>query len=133
MSFQSQKKPYALWLLKYKNECIQIVRAALSRPDSCITDQTIALALVLAAEEVCPLVSISDLLRSVTNEATRMQFMTGNMVEYRLHSGGIIKMVNIRGGIKNLGNGFLEHLLSTSVYNPRLKMVDGPVKCHRKE
>ncbi|KAL7907057.1 hypothetical protein GGI35DRAFT_457577 [Trichoderma velutinum] len=101
ISFQAQNEYHATLRLKYKNESIRIVRAALSSTK--ISDQTIALALVLAAEE----------------------FIAGNLTEYRLHGTGIIKTVNIRGGINNLGNAFLEHLLSKSVYNPALKMVYG--------
>lgn len=47
--------------------------------------------------------------------------MAGNYTEYCLHGTEIIKMINIRGAINNLGNGFLGHLL----YNPALKMVQG--------
>lgn len=42
-------------------------------------------------------------------------------MEYQLHSAGIIKIVNIRGGIDNLKNGFIEHLLLSSIYNPIFK------------
>ncbi|KAL7956824.1 hypothetical protein V8C34DRAFT_315369 [Trichoderma compactum] len=61
--------------------CVQMIRAALSSTE--ISDQTIALALVLAVEEV----------------------------QCRSYGVGIIKVVNIRGGISNFGNGFLEHVL----------------------
>lgn len=47
--------------------------------------------------------------------------MAGNYTEYCLHGTEIIKMINIRGAINNLGNGFLEHLL----YDPALKVVQG--------
>ncbi|PTB49613.1 hypothetical protein M431DRAFT_97359 [Trichoderma harzianum CBS 226.95] len=97
VSFQTQNEFHATLLLRYKNECVKMIRAAISNTE--IGDQTIALALVLAAEEL----------------------MAGNYAEYSLHGTEIIKMVNIRGVINNLGNGFLEHLL----YNPALKMVQG--------
>ncbi|KAL6872177.1 hypothetical protein J3F83DRAFT_760498 [Trichoderma novae-zelandiae] len=96
-------------LLKYKSECFKILRAALSAPDRCISDYTIALALVLSTEE-----------------ANAGQFLCGNM-EYRLHGGAIIKMVRLRGGIKNLGpDGVLGHLLARSIYNPVFQCVNGP-------
>lgn len=50
VSFQTQNEFHATLLLRYKNECVQMVRAAISNTE--ISDQTIALALVLAAEEV---------------------------------------------------------------------------------
>ncbi|KAL6693334.1 hypothetical protein J3F84DRAFT_380576 [Trichoderma pleuroticola] len=95
ISFQAQNDLHATLLLKYKNECAQMIRTALSSIE--ISDHTIALALVLATEEL----------------------MIGGLTEYCLHGTESLKMVNIRGGINNLGNGFLEHLL----YNPALKMV----------
>ncbi|QYT03697.1 hypothetical protein H0G86_010643 [Trichoderma simmonsii] len=97
VSFQTQNEFHATLLLRYKNECVQMIRAAISNTE--ISDQTIVLALVLAAEEL----------------------MAGNYTEYCLHGTEIMKMINIRGAINNLGNGFLGHLL----YNPALKMVLG--------
>lgn len=52
MSLQPESGPYALCLLKYKTECIRMAQIAISRTEHCTSDQTIALALVLAAEEV---------------------------------------------------------------------------------
>ncbi|KAH8804380.1 hypothetical protein F5884DRAFT_406185 [Xylogone sp. PMI_703] len=96
---------YRVKLLKYKSECINIARAALSLEDRPCNDYTIAIALVLAAEE----------------------FMNGNTAGFSLHGKGIMKMIDMRGGRKNLGpEGFLEHLLTWSIYNPRFKLVSGP-------
>ncbi|KAL7906564.1 hypothetical protein GGI35DRAFT_458419 [Trichoderma velutinum] len=97
---------YRVSLLKYKSECIKILRAALSVSDGRdISDYTIALALVLTTEE----------------------FLSGNLMEYRLHGEGILRMVHMRGGIKDLGpGGLLGYLLARSVYNPIFKFVDGP-------
>ncbi|KAH0524257.1 hypothetical protein TsFJ059_006788 [Trichoderma semiorbis] len=97
---------YRVSLLRYKSECIQILRAALSASDGReISDYTIALALVLTTEE----------------------FLSGNLMEYRLHGEGILRMVHLRGGFKDLGpGGLLGYLLARSVYNPVFQFVDGP-------
>lgn len=56
-----------------------------------------------------------------------MQMMAGNAAGFRFHGYAITKMVGIRGGGNDLGpEGFLGHLLSWSVYNPRFKVVNGP-------
>ncbi|KAL7803309.1 hypothetical protein V8C44DRAFT_280811 [Trichoderma aethiopicum] len=102
--FHPENDTYRVSLLKYKSECFEILRAALSTPDRRISDCTIALALVLATEE----------------------FLCGS-VEYRLHGEAVIKMVRMRGGIEKLGsNGILGHLLAASVYNPVFEYVNGP-------
>ncbi|KAL7934755.1 hypothetical protein V8C35DRAFT_301764 [Trichoderma chlorosporum] len=97
---------YRVLLLKYKSECIKILRAALSVSDGRdISDQSIALALVLTTEE----------------------FLSGNLMEYKLHGEGILRMVHMKGGMKGLGpDGILEYLLARSVYNPVFGFVDGP-------
>ncbi|KAL7953421.1 hypothetical protein V8C34DRAFT_318186 [Trichoderma compactum] len=97
---------YRVSLLKYKSKCIKILRAALSVSDGRdISDYTIALALVSTTEE----------------------FLSGNVMEYRLHGEGTLRMVHLRGGIKDLGpGGLLGYLLARSVYNPVFQFVDGP-------
>ncbi|KAM0263905.1 hypothetical protein ACHAQJ_000940 [Trichoderma viride] len=96
---------YRVSLLKYKSECIEILRAALSDPGRSVSDYTIALALVLSTEE----------------------FLSGNIIESRLHGEAIIKMVHLRGGFKDLGpGGLLGYFLARSVYNPVFQFVDGP-------
>ncbi|KAK0759403.1 hypothetical protein N5P37_007591 [Trichoderma harzianum] len=104
---------YRVSLLRYKSECIQILRAALSASDGReISDYTIALALVLTTEEASIFIII---------------FLLGNLMEYRLHGEGILRMVHLRGGIKDLGpGGLLGYLLVRSVYNPVFQFVDGP-------
>lgn len=52
LTLHPENETYKVSLLKYKSECIEILRAALSNPDRCISDYTIALALVLSTEEV---------------------------------------------------------------------------------
>lgn len=48
-------------------------------------------------------------------------------MEYRLHGEGILRMVHLRGGFKDLGpGGLLGYLLARSVYNPVFQFVDGP-------
>ncbi|KAH0496024.1 hypothetical protein TgHK011_009544 [Trichoderma gracile] len=104
LTLHPENDSYRVSLLKYKSECFEILRGALSAPERCIDDYTIALALVLATEE----------------------FLCGSM-EYRLHGEAVIKMVRMRGGMKDLGpDGILGHLLARSVYNPIFQYVDGP-------
>jgi hypothetical protein len=52
LTLHPENETYKVSLLKYKSECIEILRGALSDPDHCISDYTIALALVLSTEEV---------------------------------------------------------------------------------
>jgi hypothetical protein len=52
LTLHPDNETYKVSLLKYKSECIEILRGALSNPDHCISDHTIALALVLSTEEV---------------------------------------------------------------------------------
>lgn len=105
LTLHPENETYKVSLLKYKSECIEILRAALSDPDHCISDHTIALALVLSTEE----------------------FLSGNVIEYRLHGEAILRMVQLRGGFKDLGpEGLLGYLLARSVYNPVFRFVDGP-------
>lgn len=105
LTLHPENETYKVSLLKYKSECIEILRAALSDPDRCISDHTIALALVLSTEE----------------------FLSGNVIEYRLHGEAILRMVQLRGGFKELGpEGLLGYLLARSVYNPVFQFVDGP-------
>lgn len=52
LTLYPENETYKVSLLKYKSECIEILRTALSDPDQCISDHTIALALVLSTEEV---------------------------------------------------------------------------------
>lgn len=55
------------------------------------------------------------------------QFLSGNVIEYRLHGEAILRMVQLRGGFKELGpEGLLGYLLARSVYNPVFQFVDGP-------
>lgn len=55
------------------------------------------------------------------------QFLSGNVIESRLHGEAILRMVQLRGGFKNLGpEGLLGYLLARSVYNPVFRFVDGP-------
>ncbi|PTB62723.1 hypothetical protein BBK36DRAFT_1128494 [Trichoderma citrinoviride] len=109
LTLHPENDAYRVSLLKYKSECFEILRASLSTPEKCISDHTIALALVLATEE-----------------ANAGQFLCGN-VEYRLHGEAVIKMVRMRGGIKEFGtDGILGHLLARSVYNPAFQYVQGP-------
>lgn len=104
LTLHPENDSYRVSLLKYKSECFEILRGALSTPDRCISDYTIALALVLATEE----------------------FLCGGM-EHRLHGEAVIRMVRMRGGMKNLGpGGILGFLLARSVYNPVFQYVDGP-------
>ncbi|UKZ81553.1 hypothetical protein TrVFT333_009325 [Trichoderma virens FT-333] len=106
LTLHPENDSYRVSLLKYKSECIKILRAALSDSDGGdISDYSIALALVLSTEE----------------------FLSGNVTEYRLHGEGILRMVHLRGGFKDLGpDGLLGYLLARSVYNPIFKFVDGP-------
>lgn len=121
---------YRISLLRYKSECIEILRAALADPDRCISDYTIALSLVLSTEEVRQLyltciqylLKSNDLMKSLAE-----QFLSGNAIECRLHGEAILKMVHLRGGFKDLGpGGLLGYLLARSVYNPTFKFVEGP-------
>lgn len=52
LALHPKNEAYKVSLLKYKSECIEILRTALSDPDQGISDHTIALALVLSTEEV---------------------------------------------------------------------------------
>lgn len=52
LTLYPENETYKVSLLKYKSECIEILRTALSDPEQCISDHTIALALVLSTEEV---------------------------------------------------------------------------------
>ncbi|KAL6903308.1 hypothetical protein GGI43DRAFT_401706 [Trichoderma evansii] len=105
LALYPENETYKVSLLKYKSECIKILRTALSDPDKSISDHTIALALVLSTEE----------------------FLSGNVIECRLHGEAILRMVQLRGGFKDLGpEGLLGYLLARSVYNPVFRFVDGP-------
>lgn len=52
LTLYPENETYKVSLLKYKSQCIEILRSALSDPDQRISDHTIALALVLSTEEV---------------------------------------------------------------------------------
>lgn len=130
LTLHPENETYKVSLLKYKSECIEILRAALSNPDHCISDHTIALALVLSTEEVSlptravPVLFVEN---CSSHNGNFHQFLSGNVIEYRLHGDAILRMVQLRGGFKDLGpGGLLGYLLARSVYNPVFQFVDGP-------
>ncbi|KAK5989209.1 hypothetical protein PT974_10711 [Cladobotryum mycophilum] len=97
---------YKIALLKYKNECIQTARAALTQNDGMPSDHIIALALVLACEEVI-------LFREPDRIGITQQRHTQDG-QYERQQGP-------------WPGGFLWFLISRSVYNPKYRIVSGPM------
>ncbi|KAH6989892.1 hypothetical protein EDB80DRAFT_653703 [Ilyonectria destructans] len=90
-------KQYAGMALLYKGECIKSTNEAVVTEGTSVSDATIGKALIMSSDE----------------------FLCGNMEISRLHADAIIRMVSLKGGLRNLGaGGFLRSLVTWCVMHP---------------
>ncbi|KAH8658581.1 hypothetical protein BGZ61DRAFT_371134 [Ilyonectria robusta] len=90
-------KEYAGMALRYKGECIKSTNQAVVTEGTSVSDATIGKALIMSSDE----------------------FLCGNMEISRLHADAIIRMVSLKGGLRNLGaGGFLRSLVTWCVMHP---------------
>ncbi|KIV79578.1 hypothetical protein PV11_07128 [Exophiala sideris] len=89
----SQKERFTQLATQYKLACVRSLRQAIST-ELCFTDATVTKAVMLAYDELA----------------------TGNVVMWRHHLDGAVRMVKVNGGPQTLGlDGFLEHVISNLI------------------
>ncbi|KAH6894523.1 hypothetical protein B0T10DRAFT_546022 [Thelonectria olida] len=104
---------YTQMALRYKGVCIKSTNEAVVAEGTSVSDTTIAKALIMSSDEFSSHgpVSLTKL---------RHKFLCGNLEVSRVHADAIIRMVALKGGLGNLGvGGFLRHLVSWCVFNPK--------------